>query len=356
MGQAGWCLCGGPRGGFVRALSRLLSALRCTPADTRSLCRLHDLVPEMRVKELTAAATGATRLHLPPAFCDALVSALEAKARRGGGGGDWRMRRQPGSAGLPKPPQPLQTPLPSLPAPPAALSSTRVQLEDGEDFHSWELSRLVKLLPHLGPGAAPDSALARGFFGMVIRKANRMQLAGLVRRVCCAVPPACQLGVWLCLLSMHPSQARPTPTCQRPMYPVFVCLQAETLHAASRLGFQFEEGELKVGRQSGPGGLCSVRRGACQLERSTSALDQHLPAVLFLPLPSCAAPPGLRPVQAVRKPGLPGADAAVRADRAGPADGRRPGDAAVCGEGCGCAGGGRLQGTGHRRPPRGQIH
>lgn len=62
---------------------QLLAPIPAPPFLASPRCRrLQDLLPVLKMKELTAAGVGLTRLGMPPAVTTPLVAAFEAKARR----------------------------------------------------------------------------------------------------------------------------------------------------------------------------------------------------------------------------------------------------------------------------------
>ncbi|KAL4433785.1 hypothetical protein ABPG75_000226 [Micractinium tetrahymenae] len=103
-------------------------------AKEQLVARLQELLPTLKMKELTAAGVGLTRLGMPPSVVVPLVAAFEAKV-----------------AEMP-------------------------------DLDSSELERVVRLLPHL-PGLQASSPFCQTLFEQLLRKARRVDLYALTEAV-----------------------------------------------------------------------------------------------------------------------------------------------------------------------------
>lgn len=96
-------------------------------AKEQLVSRLQELLPSLKMKELTAAGVGLTRLGMPPSVTMPLVAAFEAKVTEMSG------------------------------------------------LNASELERIVRLLPHL-PGLEASSPFCTTLFKHLLRKANRVDL------------------------------------------------------------------------------------------------------------------------------------------------------------------------------------
>lgn len=103
-------------------------------AKEQLVSRLQDLLPVLKMKELTAAGVGLTRLGMPPAVTTPLVAAFEAK------------------------------------------------VVDMPELNSSELERIVRLLPHL-PGLKASSPFSTKLFEQLLRKARSIDLYALTEAI-----------------------------------------------------------------------------------------------------------------------------------------------------------------------------